>query len=386
MIAFLLTLLLLASGCSPPPVDIDASLALSAGSQMELVQSFSVRRNSVADLEPRSDEILFLPTLLEAADSPRGFGLFLRRDGRWLSGQFTDIFEQVDVPPGLQPVGDRLDAYVTDDGPTGYRLTQLVPIEGAGLMVHIITTPRGNEVELNMLFVEEVAGGGSQAVRRHVWELYREILEFSGLSLDADAFGVAAGTPSHWSDADNDQQLVTLFDEAGTWIVADVPFSEDELNVFSAARRSNLYDAPNPLPDFSAADQGRGVVHPVPPDTENPVVIVSIPSAGQLRTFRLDAVAGSAVYEEIPLDKPIAAVLSSRMLLVRDGARYRLYDFDGVQHTRFTAGGLRFVHERPVGGRWYSYFSLSYWGRVNDDDRLFVRVYRHPTDRLNRLD
>lgn len=383
MTALFLSLLLLASGCAPPPVDIDASLAISAGSQMELVQSFSLRRKSVAELEPRFDEILFLPTLLEATDSPRGFGLFLRRDGRWLSGQFTDIVEQIDAPPLLQPVGDEIDAFVTDDGPTGYRLAQLVPIEGTGLMVYSITTPRGNEVELKMLFVEEQSDGDSLVGSGHAGELYRDIR--AAVELGEGVTGVGAGTPPHWPGV-NDQQFTALFEEAGTWILVDIPFAEDELNVFSAARRSNEYDAPSPLPDLPAADRGRGVLHPVPPDGDNPIVIVSIPAAGQLRTFRLDQVAGNAVYQEVPLDKPITAVLSSSTLLVRDGARYRLYDFNGVQRARFAAGGLRFVHERLVNGRWYSYFSVTYWGVAGGDDRLFVRVYRHPTDRLHRLD
>lgn len=332
---------------------------------MTLRQSFAVRRNALDGIESYARHIRYYPslagTLEAAAGSPLGY--FVIEHEGWLNA----FGVQVD---GVSPL--QLSRSGASLG---------LPIQtGSADAYHVVHTRR------------QAAGHDKLAI-------------FRARPADGD-FSAAALA----SDFANEARADSLSDElfggdplaaAGAYAAAWLPPETGRLAALTLV--NNTLDAHRVgLTSASFSHGGTIWGAEVPPgepaygrvvllyneDLGVTIAYAGFADANRYRTFAsLYDPPDAEEYRELPISGRLQTVLAGGEVLTRTRDKWAVWSASGEPRGSFAAGRLQFAHERNDidGTDWHAVFTLTYWGRVDDQDYLFVRVYSVASARLHSI-
>ena len=360
------SLLPLAS-CTLPPVDVDLSVALASADQMTLRHSFALRRDALDGIEPYARDIRYYPsltsTLEAAAGSPLGY--FVIEHEGWLNafGVQVDGVSPLQLSESEASLGLRIQTGSAD----AYRVVHSRR-EAAGQEKLAIFRARPVDGDFS---AGALATGFVDGVRAD--------------SLSDELFGgdpvVAAGSyAAAWPPLPPDTGRLAAL----TLVNNIVGIERVGLGPAAFGPVSNIWQADVPPAELA---YGRVVLRHID------VLGVTLAYAGfadanRYRTFvSSDFDVPDAEYRELPISGRLETVLAGGEVLTRTRDSWAVWSASGEPRGSFAAGRLQFVHERNDidGTEWHALFTLTYWGRVDDQDYLFVRVYSVASAELHRI-
>lgn len=362
--------LLLLAGCYLPPVDVGLAVALSSAEQMTLAQSFSLWPNTVQDLYREAREVRFYPALtnsvVPAAGGPLGY--FVVAKGDWVSLYY------VQLDPLMQPFQGHSDSIQIDS-------SAVEPF-------HVVHSLRdvGGEEKIALFRYRPDAETYTVATARNDGTGFLDSRRTDDIATDvAPGLAPVAGGSfaAGFSPAGPEPRFA---------IVARGGLSLESIS-FGFNAGGDLISGGSLITGTPpAAPPGFGRVTLLALGVGQTRTIVNVPVDNQFRTYVLYEPAASLGSEYLPLGIAgrLETVLATGEILTRTRDRFVVSGPFGETRGSFPAGDLRFVHEReieisPGELEWHAVFTLTYWGRIDGDERLFVRVYVVPSARLGSL-
>lgn len=363
---------LLLAGCYLPPVDVDLAVALSSAEQMTHVHSFSLWPSTVQDLYREVEEVRFYPSLtIDPVPEENGpLGYLVVRKGEWVSLYYLE-----------------LDAERRPFQSSG----EAIPVDATAVEpFHVVHSLRavGDEEKIALFrYRPDIDSFAVMAARNDDTGFFdsRRTADIASEPFLGGAAILTAGGGYAASFAPAGERLALLGRTA-------VPL---ESRTFGFEAGGDFADgsvvAQGTPPDVPLGF-GRVVLAEIEGETRT---VLNAPVDNQFRTFvffeeslRIALDLG-ADYLPLPIAGRLETVLATGEILTRTRDRFVVSGPFGEVVGSFPAGNLRFVHEREieVAGevQWHAVFTLTYWGRIDGDELLFVRVYAVPSARLGSL-
>ena len=364
------TLLLLAA-CYLPPVDVGLAVALSSAEQMTLAQSFSLWPNTVQDLYREAREVRFYPALtnsvVPAAGGPLGYFVVVKGD--WVSLYYVQLDPQFQTEVTFSR-SLRIDTTTAEPFHVAHVFRSGTTEEMTALYRY-----RPDEDTYSVIAGRNSSTGAGEGYHTE------------------DIAAALGGTPALVGIGSYAQRFLPADNRRFAWIgdsgavLQSHTFGVDLVDFFPGLPRAQATPPPVPL------GFGRVVLADIGGETRT---IVNVPVDNQFRTFvlfeetlRLAFGLGDD-YLPLPIAGRLETVLATEEILTRTRDRFVVSGRFGETVGSFPAGDLRFVHEReievaPGDFQWHAVFTLTYWGRVDGDELLFVRVYVVPSAELGSL-
>ena len=336
---------------------------------MTLRQSFALRRNALPGIEPYAQDIRYYPSLTSTLAAAAGdqLGYFVIESKEWVNAFGVRI-------DGLSPL------QLSESG-ASFDL----PIQtGSADAYHVVHARRqeGNEDKLA------------------IFRARPEIQDFAAGALASDLGEVRADSLS--DEFFGGDPVVAAGAYAAAWPLLPLPLPPDTGRLAALTLVNNTVGVERVgfTPAASFSHDGSIWQAELPPAEAaygrvvllyNDVADVTRAYAGfadadRYRTF-VSFDAPDAEYRELPISGRLETVLAGGEVLTRTRDKWAVWSASGEPRGSFAAGRLQFAHERNDidGTEWHALFTLTYWGSVDDQDYLFVRVYSVASAELHRI-
>ena len=366
------------AACSAPPVDVALSVSLATAEQMTLRQSFGLRRDSLPNLDPHVRSIRYYPSLVAS---------FELTEGRPLGYLVVDRGAHVASTP---LVIRELDPVIVEEDEPGIEISNARDDVEPHHVVHSVRAD-GQEKLLLYRYTPDRTDFGARALVLTgsapdpvgFEAAYSESI--AGDVFENDPVPAVGAYAARWAPEEGERLAALVV--SGTVLITE-PFGidADPSNGFTGSVAGAVSQAEAPA---TALEYGRVVLaEDLIGFPEGTFSYVNSPVSGRYRTF-VNFSEAEPEYTELGLAGRLETVLASGELLTRSRDRWVISGLFGEAAGSFPAGRLQFVHERnDISGSddWHAVFTLTYWGQIDDEDYLFVRVYSERSDRLSGID
>ncbi|GEM_PF-4874822 len=375
---FLIIVAAAAAACSAPPVDVELSVALASADQMTLQQSFALRRGSLHGLDPYVRSIRYYPSLIGSFTpvEQQPLGYFVVDGGSHVAA--TPVVVQELDPIRVGEGEPTIEISTAPETVEPYHVAHSVRANGGEKLVLYRYRPDPADFGARVLVVTPI---DPDPVFQGV---YGESL--SAEVFDNDPVPAAGIYAASWTPAVPGERLAALVLSENT--LDSRPFGPDPPDDFSTQPPVSEADAPS-----IEFEYGRVVLaENLTGFDDGTVTYANFPISGRYRTFVSFSAAdppADAQYTELGVAGRLETILASGELLTRTRDRWVISGPLGEPLGSFPAGKLQFVHERDDidnSGNWHAVFTLTYWGSVDNEDYVFVRVYSVRSNRLRGLE